>query len=70
MAKYIAQVYVNGYVHNYPVNTITQARRQAEEFSATASSCAILKVTKSGPYPCVARHVRDTAGDGTRWFKA
>lgn len=70
MTKYIAQIYVNGYVHNYPTNTITQARRQAEEFGTAASSCAILKVKKTGPYPCVARHVRDRAGDGMRWFKA
>lgn len=64
--KYIAQIFTNYGIKNIPCDTITAARKEAEAYGTTASSCAIL--TASGK--CIARHVRDDNGDGTRWFKA
>lgn len=46
--------------------TITEARRWAEQHGTAANRCVIknLKGMPSG------LHVRDTGGNGSRWFKA
>lgn len=68
---YVAQIHMNdGYVFNRNFATITECRNFAEEYGHSASSCSILRKTRAAPYPCIARHVRDTNGDGLRWFKA
>lgn len=70
-SKYIAQVFTDCGIRNIPCTTITEGRRIAEDWGTTASTCAILKTNvRGGAYDTVARHVRDTNGDGTRWFKA
>lgn len=70
-SKYIAQIFTNGGIRNIPCATITAARAAAEEYGSTATSCSILKTNvRGGAYKQVARHVRDTNGDGLRWFKA
>jgi hypothetical protein len=45
--------------------TITAARRWAEDFGTMADGCVIRN--RAGRE--AARHVRDTAGDGTRWYR-
>lgn len=70
-SKYVAQIFTHNGVRNIPCRTITAARAVAEEYGTTASSCSILKTNvRGGAYKQVARHVRDTSEDGTRWFKA
>jgi hypothetical protein len=46
-------------------STITLARRWAEEYGTTADLCVIHDHRGRE----VARHVRDTSGDGTRWHR-
>lgn len=65
---YTAELYGSSWSRG-PVDdfdTITEARRWAESFGTTADRCVI--ATRSGRV--VAEHVRDTNGDGTRWFRA
>lgn len=70
-SKFIAQVFTNNGIRNVPCDTITAARAIVEEYGTSASSCSILKTNvRGGAYKQVARHVRDTNGDGTRWFRA
>jgi hypothetical protein len=45
--------------------TITEARSWAESYGTTADSCAIYRAGR-----LVGRHVRDTAGNGMRWYRA
>ena len=46
--------------------TIREARAWAEEYGTTADRCVI--TDRHGAI--VARHSRDTSGDGARWFRA
>lgn len=51
--------------------TITAARRYAEGYGSTARRCEIALANKSlTKFTVIAAHVRDTNGDGLRWFKA
>ena len=65
---YTAQLYGSswavGPVTDHP--TITDARRWAEEYGSTADLCVI----RDHRGREVARHVRDTAGEGARWNRA
>jgi hypothetical protein len=53
--------WADGPVMDHP--TITEARRWDEEYGTTADLCVI----RDHRGREVARHVRDTSGDGTRW---
>lgn len=44
--------------------TITEARRWAESYGTMADYCNIYKGAR-----LIARHVRSTDNDGTRWYK-
>ncbi|MDP2350088.1 MAG: hypothetical protein Q8M74_02915 [Chloroflexota bacterium] len=46
--------------------TIRECRRWAEAYGTTADRCTI--AARSGRV--VALHVRDTSGDGTRWYRS
>lgn len=51
--------------------SITEARRYAESFGSTARRCEILLANATLlKFTVIAAHVRDTNGDGLRWFKA
>lgn len=68
MSKYTATIsgssYSAGPTAEFP--TITAARQWAEEYGTTADRCTITDAKGR----VVAKHRRDTSGDGTRWFKA
>jgi hypothetical protein len=55
--------WADGPVTDHP--TITAVRRWAEEYGTTADLCII----RDHRGREVARHVRDTSGDGTRWHR-
>ena len=67
---YIARVRADGTSPSHPLDipcrTITEARALAEQHGGLADWCEIY----DGAGRLVALHRRDTAGDGTRWFKA
>ena len=65
---YTAQLYGSSWADGPKADhpTITAARRWAEEYGTTADLCIIRN--RAGRE--VARHVRDTAGDGARWDRA
>ncbi|MDA8237388.1 MAG: hypothetical protein M0T75_05825 [Chloroflexi bacterium] len=62
-AELFGSSWTSGPTTDHP--TIGAARRWAESFGTTADLCVIRD--RRGRE--VARHVRDTAGDGTRWHR-
>jgi hypothetical protein len=71
--KYIARIYGASWRSGPAAtfSTIRAARAWAESYGTTADGCLIQRVP--GPRSLgrtVALHQRDTAGDGTRWFRA
>ena len=68
---YTAQIHMmSGRTINIECRTITECRRVAEEYGTEASSCSILRHTRTAPWPCIAMHIRDKNGNGQNWFKA
>ena len=49
-------------------STIAEARRWSESYGTTADSCRIVNLKQTG-HPIVAIHVRDTSGNGRRWYR-
>lgn len=68
MAKYHAKLYGSGWASGpeQDFDTITAARKWAEEYGTTADSCTI----KDKAGRVVAEHRRDMSGNGERWFRA
>lgn len=67
MAKYTATLYGSS-ISNHPgieCDTIREARDYAESYGNTADSCVIERNGRE-----VARHMRDTSGNGLRWYRA
>lgn len=67
-SKYTAEIFGSSWRQG-PIcefDTITAARRWAEEYGTTADGCTIHD--RQGRQ--IAAHRRDTSGDGTRWFRA